>query len=212
MIDFEDVKNLLRRVKLKYLLLKGGFYLEEIDAGAYQGWFTVYAAKKAKKGHVYCFEPDEGSRRVLEKNLKFNKLKNVTIVPEVLSGKTGNITFCETNTCTASIYEANLICKSNPVTKKSSSLKDFLTKHKIKTVDFLKMDVEGAEYSIVSGSEDFIKNHVEFMAIASYHELNGRPSSELLEPLFSNLGFEVETTYPTHQTTYAWKKRLKMPL
>ncbi|MDO8554704.1 MAG: FkbM family methyltransferase [Candidatus Micrarchaeota archaeon] len=177
------------------------------DCGAFHGWFSIYAAKKAKNGHVYCFEPDTPNIKILRENIELNNLKNVTVVPEVLAEKTGFVSFYETGTVSSKIVESGDKFGSNTVVKKlpSVSIKDFCLREKIKTVNFIKMDVEGAECEIVKGSNTFIENNVEFFAIASYHIISEAPSSKILEPLFSSIGFQVETAYPRHQTTYAWK-------
>jgi FkbM family methyltransferase len=181
-----------------------------IDAGAFHGWFAIYAAKKAEAGHVYCFEPDKQNINMLKENIELNNLKNITIVEEVLAGKTGFVNFFETGDVASRIIESLANSGPNNTIKRlpSISLADFCSREKIKKVDFLKMDVEGAECDILSRSKEFIKNNVEYLAIASYHPISDKDkglTSTLLEPMLKDMGFRVETNYPTHQTTYGWK-------
>jgi hypothetical protein len=62
-----------------------------VDAGAFTGDYTIYAAKKVgPKGLVIAFEPDENNRKILEKNIKSSKLDNIIIVPKGLSNKIGS--------------------------------------------------------------------------------------------------------------------------
>ncbi|MEM2954832.1 MAG: FkbM family methyltransferase [Candidatus Nanoarchaeia archaeon] len=176
-----------------------------VDAGAYHGGFCIYAAKKAKKGHIYCFEPDEKNRNILEANIKLNKVKNVTVIGDVLLGKSGFINFYEIGSGVSSIFPTNQYSPDIIQSKSAVSLAHFCIKYKIKKINFLKMDVEGAEYDIVLGSKFFIKDFVDYMAIASYHIIGGQKSYRLLEPLLHEIGFNTVTDYPKHLTTYAWK-------
>lgn len=180
------------------------------DCGAFHGWFAIYAAKKAIEGHVYCFEPDESNLKVLEKNIKINKLENVTIVPRVLAGKTGFVDFFEVGAVSSKMPDAPLSpnLQKNVRQVPSVSFRDFCETEKLGMVNFVKMDVEGAEVEIIESSKDFIKDHVESFAIASYHRIGNDPrtTSEMLEPILKDLGFDTETSYPSHKTTYALKR------
>ena len=60
-----------------------GFTIKEkdviVDIGAHVGYFTIYAAKKAKRGKVISFEPSKESFKVLKNNLKINNIQNVNV-------------------------------------------------------------------------------------------------------------------------------------
>jgi len=174
------------------------------DCGSYYGHFALYAAKKARKGRVYCFEPDQENLKVLEKNIRLNNLNNVTIVPKALSAKGGYVSFCSDGTARARI--------AGPTDRKvmevaSISLEKFCNEMKIERVDFIKMDVEGAEIDIVRGSESFIMESCGFFAIASYHIVDGKETANELESIFRRMNFETNTDFPLHKTTYARNKR-----
>lgn len=55
-----------------------------IDVGANQGEFTLFAANMLTNGAVYAFEPVKTNLISLERNVKLNQFKNVTIVPKGL--------------------------------------------------------------------------------------------------------------------------------
>ena len=70
-----------------------GFSIKEndivIDIGAHVGYFTIYAAKKAKNGKIITFEPSKESFNVLKNNLKINNIQNVIIENVGVGAKSG---------------------------------------------------------------------------------------------------------------------------
>jgi hypothetical protein len=65
-----------------------------IDAGAYRGHFTIYAAKKTgPEGKVIAFEPTPWIRKLLMKNVAANSLRNVSVCGSVLWDSTSIINF-----------------------------------------------------------------------------------------------------------------------
>ena len=69
------------------------------------------------------------------------------------------------------------------------------------------MDIEGAEVEVVSALAPILAEslHSVRLAIASYHIRDGHPAHELITPPLLVNGYQVETGYPEHTTTWAWK-------
>ncbi len=89
---------------------------------------------------------------------------------------------------------------SLPVTR----LDDALEELNIPAVSFVKMDIEGAEIEALKGCARIMTSRQTAFAIASYHQVHGRPTSGPLEAFFREQGYQTETSYPQHPTTYAW--------
>lgn len=63
-----------------------------VDAGGNIGWFAVVGSKLVgPSGRVLTFEPDPFNVRLLRRNLRLNKCRNVTLHPVALSDRTGRI-------------------------------------------------------------------------------------------------------------------------
>jgi hypothetical protein len=73
-------------------------------------------------------------------------------------------------------------------------------------IDFIKMDVEGAEIEALKGSMNTLKEFDVNLAIASYHEVDGKKTSHEVEKLLSEYGYEAKTSFPMHLTTFGFKK------
>ena len=127
-----------------------------IDIGSWAGPLTIYAAHLCK--FVHSIDPDP----VIFKQL----LHNVNLNPKINSKvKCYNLTVWNTS-ITQTLYSRNvfgdsassLIQRTRDGNEKTSvpatSIKDFLENEKIEKVDFVKMDIEGAEFFILPFIKD----------------------------------------------------------
>jgi len=131
-----------------------------VDVGANIGIFTILASKLVgNEGRVYAIEPDKENYELLRKNLELNKIKNVRSFNIALGKKNEKRKLFKSkeNPGAHSFY---------PI-KNSSEFKiidvisfdNLIKKNKIKKINFLKMDCEGAEYEILFNlSENNLKN------------------------------------------------------
>lgn len=152
------IKNLyLDKLKIN----KGDFIL---DVGANAGLFAVMAAKKVGlTGKVICVEPSEDNIVNIKRNLKYNNIKNVTIVPKGTYSKKTELKFYIHNEdfCN-SIFEDEF--KNEKDIKKVLKIKvdtveNILKNLKIdyKTISFVKLDNEGAEFETLKGMKKLLK-------------------------------------------------------
>ncbi len=177
-----------------------------VDAGAFVGVFTVLAAKMVgPAGRVIAYEPDPGNLQRLRQNLELNGLTNVTVVAkglwdsqttlrfEAAAGPVSSFIDCGQSTGGGMVMEV-------PVVR----LDDELEAMGLRGVDFVKMDVEGAELHVLAGSKAILSSAGRpRWAIASYHIVDGRPTAGEIQRLLRPCGYEVTTGFPEHSTTWA---------
>lgn len=167
-----------------------------IDAGAYPGEFTVYAARKGSK--VIALEPDDDNAADLEDNLDLNDVKNVVVRNEGLSDNIGEIRMTGENFTSEINQERGKVVD---ITTLDSLVEDL----ELEELDFVKMDIEGAEIKALEGGEETMSQFSPFFAIASYHQVEGEESYKEVERKLSENGFEVKTGFEGHKTTWGWK-------
>ncbi len=130
-----------------------------IDIGANIGYYTLLAAKiVGNKGKVFAFEPDPENFKILKKNIDANRYKNVVLVQKVVSDKSKKLKLflSEDNKAGHKIYGDNT--NKNFVIVNSVTINDFLKNQDVE-VDFIKMDIEGAEGKAFAGMSSIMKKN-----------------------------------------------------
>lgn len=118
-----------------------------LDVGAHAGVFSILAAKKARFGKVYSFEPMPFNIEMLRKNISLNSLQNIEPLEIALTDKEGVADFYMDDHGLHTMYLQEGRCKKIKV--KTTTLNRFMKQFKLSRIDFLKMDCEGAEYPIL---------------------------------------------------------------
>jgi FkbM family methyltransferase len=191
----------IKGYNLNYKFKKGDTV---VDAGAYNGLSTIYAARKVgPKGKVIAIEPDPYTLQVLTRNINLNHLKNVIIVPKGLYSKPKKMKFdVQGIGSRLQMYNQDIPTINSILvdTLDTILLKDL----KINKVDFIQMDIEGAEIEALKGCKKIIMlNKGIRFAIASYHIVNGERTSRKLEKIFTSFGLKPVTKNKFHLTTYS---------
>ncbi|MBP9866826.1 MAG: FkbM family methyltransferase [Candidatus Pacebacteria bacterium] len=150
------------------ITIKNGYTV--IDAGAWVGDFSAYAAKKG--AHVYAFEPSPFNINLLQKTIEFNKNTegSITIVPLGLGEKEEILDFYENDEEGNTGGNSFNIQKGNGNTKlKITTLDIWAQKNEIKKIDFIKSDIEGYERHLLRGATTILKEHEPVLSICTYH-------------------------------------------
>jgi FkbM family methyltransferase len=203
---FDDLYYPLKGYLKNYSVKKGNYI---IDSGAYIGAITIYFAKLVgKKGRVVAFEPDEDNFKKLLNNIKINNLNNVILINKGLWNKNEKVKFDSRKDGGSIVVE----CKSDRIKGEVNScefvkLDDELEKLNVNKIDFIKMDVEGAEIEALDGCVRTLKNNNVNLAIASYHIRNGEKTYKKVEEFFYKIGYKSKTEFNKHLTTYAFKNK-----
>ena len=189
--EFENIEIAFLRRSLK----PGDIFL---DIGANGGIYTVIAAKQVgPEGRVYAFEPGERELKLLKHNIKINNLTNVTVVECAVSDKSGVAKFAIVRDGALNSL-ANLKRPEQQIqrwqTVITTSLDDFVVNYSIPKVDFIKIDVEGAEKLVIDGAKKLMasNNRITILFESSDHNVAafGYSTKQLLFQL-SQAGLEV---------------------
>ena len=120
-----------------------------IDIGANIGSFSIWAAVSARKGRIFSYEPDEKSFNQLVRNRNLNRCFNIRCFRVGVYDKQGKRAFYaqpESNNAMSSLFPDKYATKT---VVPCTSLDQIVRSHRLKTIDLLKIDAEGAEYPIL---------------------------------------------------------------
>lgn len=130
-----------------------------VDIGANIGYHTLlFARGVGKAGKVYAFEPVPENFSILEKNVALNGYGNVERVPKAVSDVTGvqTLYLCESSSGMHQIFDAH--AGRNTIEVETVRLDDYFSDYNGR-IDFIKMDIEGAEGKAVQGMLHVLSTH-----------------------------------------------------
>ena len=132
-----------------------------VDIGANVGVYTLLLGKLVgQDGQVFAFEPEPKNFALLRRNIEQNGYTNITPVPKAISNRRGRLRLHrdKVNLGAHSIAKANLLDATDSVEVDTLTLDEFVASVPgDKSVDFIKMDVQGAEGLVVEGAEKTLK-------------------------------------------------------
>lgn len=143
-----------------------------LDCGACFGDTAVWAMDKVgDSGTVVSFEPIENQVEVLKENVKRHsavRKTRVLVENAAVSDGNGYLLFdeCWGGSPVGSSREA----KDGKVRVSKVKIDDYCREHNIRP-DYIKMDIEGAELSALSGAQETIQKLKPRLAICVYHKL-----------------------------------------
>lgn len=133
-----------------------------LDIGAHIGLFATIAAKlSGEKGKVFAFEPAPNTIPVLHQTIRINRLLGkIEPVNQAMGKEVGKITFFVSDTeadNSNSLISYKEDRKLNGVEVAVNTIDNFTAAKKLQKIDFIKIDVEGAEYDTLRGGINVFK-------------------------------------------------------
>ncbi len=186
-VFLEQGKWFEREVDFLYRFARPG--MVALDIGANIGVYTLaLASTLGTSGKVFAYEPGSDNRRHLERSLQLNHFSNVSVSGSALSnfcgqgmlkhGKSG-----ELHQLVVVPDEGDLI-EAIEVSTLDAEFRRWLWPR----IDFVKLDAEGQEESILEGGKEFFLRHSPLVMFEAVHGtvFNGR-----LLKMFRELGFDL---------------------
>ncbi len=177
-----------------------------VDIGAHMGRYTIPSAKSVGvSGKVIAVEAHPYNFGILQHNIKLNKLTNVSALNRAVYSKKANLKLYLPDedlgyTMHHSLMTNYLSTKyNNEIERKyveveADTLDNLLKSSGITTVNWIKIDVEGAEYEVLKGAGEILSTNKPISILVEVHgkETYG-PTIELLRS--NNFNIEFERTY-----------------
>jgi len=168
---------------------KGGIV---VDVGAHIGLFSLSVANRANK--VVAIEPEPRNLLALRHNMQ--RHDNVIIVEKAAwNRKTRLPLFLNANSEGHSVVSDSQVGNKSALRKhqlmiEADTLDNILSDLGISHVNFIKMDIEGAEIEAIEGAAEILKKTSKIV-VASYHKRKGVKTVEAVNRQLSNAGFRT---------------------
>lgn len=165
-----------------------------LDCGSNIGLSIIYFKKLYPESKIIAFEPDENIFDILRKNCQ--NLENVTLEKKAVWTEDTSLQFYSEGALAGSVV-TDFGKKNNIITIEAVDLKKYLH-HKI---DFLKIDIEGAENTLIFDIAAQLHNVKNLFL--EYHGIRGRDQNlgEILTLLSEN-GFTYYLQGASHDIPY----------
>jgi FkbM family methyltransferase len=166
-----------------------------IDAGAFHGHLALFfALKVGPSGQVISIEPDDSNNLELRKNINLNRsVTNIDIIDSALWDRPQLVEFGQQGTVASSSF---WFPEGAPRVQKNATTIDAIVEDlNPPSVDFIKMDIEGAEIKAIDGAARTIRKFKPDFAIGSYHIVDSKPTRSFVEDKLSSFGYDVKTLF-----------------
>jgi len=204
-LHFENVDHILWSIVAEIFISReyspSGFEINPqdivVDIGAHKGAFTAYAASRTQNS-ILAFEPDPTNFAALQNLVERHGWDHVTARNFAISGKSGPVDLyladsSSRNTITGKdqLTQKMLVDSlSIPALSLSEALGD------IPQIDLVKMDCEGAEFSILASADQATLNKINRLVL----EYHAAENSELLQSLLKKLGEHFTQVTSKHRS------------
>jgi FkbM family methyltransferase len=150
-----------------------------VDIGAHHGFYTLLASRKVgSQGRVLAVEASPRERQRLELHLRINRCRNVRVedcalgeseghaqLHLVLGGQTG----CN------SLRQPEVFERTLAVPVRIDRLDSILHACHFEKVDFVKLDVEGGELSVLKGGPELLRRQPRPVILVEVQEIRTKP-------------------------------------
>jgi FkbM family methyltransferase len=183
---------------LEDLLPEGGVFL---DVGAHIGRWTVRMSRRAKR--VIAVEPNPATLDTLRRHLALNDCTNVTIIARAawdepialeLDDPNHRLAGGSTRTLAATPATADYQPPANPTLVQGGRLDEVPELVKLRRLDLVKLDVEGADLHALRGMSKLL-GRLHPALLVECHDRYGYYATEDLDKVLTDLGYGWEFVY-----------------
>ena len=169
-----------------------------VDAGASCGLFSLATCFFFPAAIIWAFEPSERQRILLARNLKLNGMVGrIRIMPSALWNYEDRLSF-RTHGSMSSLREVsglpNYLSFAESV--QTVSLDVWTKRSKLRRLDLIKMDIEGAEIEALEGAGKVLRQYQPRLLIQAYHQRDGVRTFERCARYLTQFGYQCRELKP----------------
>jgi FkbM family methyltransferase len=156
-----------------------------IDCGANIGLSVIYFKRRFPQSKIIAFEPDAAIFQTLKGNIAQFDYEDVQLINKGVWEKETTLSFLAEGTLGGRVVDDRASsCRSDIISIQTVRLKDYLRDQ----VDFLKIDIEGAEYEVLLDCADFL-NNVQYLFVEYHSTASESQKLDEILSIITNSGF-----------------------
>ncbi|TRX20908.1 FkbM family methyltransferase [Flavobacterium franklandianum] len=193
-------------------LFKKNDKLTILDIGGCEGEESIRYSRIFPFSSIYVFEPLPDNQKLVAENIIKYKVENVALIPFAVSDEEGISQFYvssghpenqpkdldwdfgnkSSSLLTPEFNPHKWLNFNDTINVKTITLNSFLANNKINNVDFIHMDVQGAELKVLTGANDFIKEtKAIWLEVADIELYKNQPLRKDIENFMDSNGFNL---------------------
>ncbi len=170
----------------KYYDVKKGDYVLEI--GAYIGMYAIKMAELVgEAGKVIAIEAINQNFEILKKNIVDNNCKNIIPVQKAVWNKKDILSFYSNKKQDNSAIKG-IVNTENKIDIESDTVDNILKDNNIERIDFIRIQVNGAEDKVLEGMKETLKQKPKLMITVAYS------NSTIIEKMLQKMGYKTKTS------------------
>ncbi|MBI5394966.1 MAG: FkbM family methyltransferase [Verrucomicrobia bacterium] len=170
-----------------------------LDVGANVGLFSIWVASNVPSARIFAFEAASDNFRALAGNIRSNRLKGISVHHYAVSdGSSKHVTLYRGFHGGIHSIRPEYRNWDSPAGRprrtervRAITLERIFSRFRIKTVDFLKLDCEGAEYDILLSTPGRTLSRIRKI-VGEYHDLSAKRHGGVLKEFLTRNGFRTE--------------------
>jgi FkbM family methyltransferase len=171
-----------------------------VDVGANDGYYTLFAARRiGASGRAIAVEPSTRERVNLKRNIMRNGLGNVTVIPAALGASCGTVDLqlaqgVHSGHNTLGRFANDGVQAESVERVDMRTLDTLAAELGLDRIDFMKIDVEGAEAAVIVGGRRVLETMRPLILLEISDKAlraQGSGAQALIETLRRDLGYEI---------------------
>jgi FkbM family methyltransferase len=163
-----------------------------VDVGAHIGLYSIISSKRVgPKGKVIAIEADPSNFEMLNRNLGLNNLTSVKALNCIAHSIEAQMALSDYETILSGKHQKYLSKEKN-VDVQVNTQDNLLQRNGIKQVNWIKIDVEGAELEVLKGAHNILSNSNDISILIEIHGISHlyKPIMEFLKSYNFRIVFE----------------------
>ena len=159
-----------------------------VDLGAYVGYTVAHFAYLYPKSLIIAVELDKDNIKIASQNIKFFQAR-CELKHAAVWSKNGHVAYGGEEEWGFHVFDQDSDIGTSIKRAPARTLDSIFEEYNLENVDYLKMDIEGAEANVLKGPMNWIK-FVQSMKIEVHPQFNPEATAENCMQILQSLGFK----------------------